>query len=158
MTFLISLLYCCSLWQAITPYKPNDEFKLELEYKFKQRPATNNSRFDFEVSEAEVQKKKYGSGSLPYLVVIFKIVKLSNEEARIKIINGKGQNMLSKKAATEVAYKMDLGYTDDMKDRVTPHEFFIFLLTADRKEVSVVKLFIKEDGTFLVNDEVRGKF
>ena len=158
MTFLISLLFCCTLWQTIIPYKPYEEFKLEMEYKFKQRPASSTSKYEFEESDATTQKRKYGSGSLPYLVVIVKILKLSNGEARIKILNGKGQSMLTKKVETNVAYKMDLGYTDDMKDRVTPYEFNIFLLTADRKEVSAIKLFIKEDGTFLVNDEVRGKF
>ncbi len=158
MVFLTLFFYYYSLWQIIVPFKAENEFKLELEYKFKQRLSSNTTRIDFEQTDDEKQKKKYGVGSLPYLVIIFRILKLNNGEARLKIVSGDGHTMLSKKAAVDVLYKIDLGYTDDMKDRVTPHEFHIYMLSKDRVEISAVKLFILEDGTFLINDKVRGKF
>ena len=95
MTFFTLLFYYYSLWQVIVPFKPANEFRIEMEYKFKQRSSSNTTRLDFEPIEDEIQKKKYGVGSLPYLVIIFRILKLTNGEARIKIVSGDGLTMLS---------------------------------------------------------------
>jgi len=159
MSFNIFLLVLFSFWQAdVVPYKPKDEFQLGMDFKFKQRPVNDPSVLNFEETKQEHDKKQYAAGPLPYLFINCKILKLGTEEVRIRIINGRGNVVVSKKAEVESVIKMDLGYTSDMKDRVSPYEYNIYFLSAKKKELSRIHLFVQEDGTFLVNDEKRGKF
>jgi hypothetical protein len=159
MRAIISLVCFCLTLQSEVPYKPNDEFKFELDYQFRQRQAPENNKISIgELTPEDQQKRKYGIGPLPYLVISFYALKLQPEEIRIRAVSGDGVTMVSKKAEIGKPYILDMGYTDDMKDRVTPHEFNVYFLTNKRKEISRVNLFIKEDGIFLVNGEVRGRF
>lgn len=146
----------CVISQNDVPFKPSDEFKVALDYKFESRRVAEANHFD--MPDPTSQKKKTSTGPLPYLLINFKVLKLSEGEVRIKAVDGRKATMFSKKAEVDGVYKLDLGFTDDMKDRVTPHEFNIYFLSSSKKEISRVNLFIKEDGTFMVNDEVRGKF
>ena len=153
LSFLIGFL-----WQAEIPFKPNDEFQLELEYTFKQKPGADHLTYDFTETVQEHSKKQYSGGPLPYLLINFKTLKLSGGEVRVRGINSDGNMVVTKKVEVGSTFKLDMGYTDDMKDRVTPHAFTIYYLSDKKKEISRVNLFIEEDGTFLVNGEVRGKF
>jgi bifunctional DNase/RNase len=45
-----------------------------------------------------------------------------------------------------------------MKDRISAHEFTLFLLNSAKVEVSRIRMVVEEDGTFWVNGEPRGKF
>ncbi len=158
MTFSILLVLLSLAWQEEVPFKPSDEFQLELEYTFKQKPGIDHQVFDFEESASDKAKKQSPGGPLPYLIINFKTIKLNGEEVRVKCVNNLGHLVVSKKVEVGTSFKMDLGYTDDIKDRVTAHEYNIFYLSPKKKELSRVHLFIYEDGTFLVNDEIRGKF
>ena len=63
-------------------------------------------------------------------------------------------NGVAKERVFETAF-LEYG---SMESMTAPTGRKIFFLTDKKKEVSVVTLSIGEDGTFLVNDEVRGKF
>ena len=158
MAFSILFVFLSFALQEEVPYKPNDEFQLELEYTFKQKPGIDHPVFDFTESTADNAKKQSPGGPLPYLIINFKTLKLAGEEARVRCVNNLGSLVVTKKAEVGSSFKIDLGYTDDIKDRVTAHEYNIFFLSSKKKELSRVHLFIYEDGTFLVNDEIRGKF
>jgi hypothetical protein len=51
-----------------------------------------------------------------------------------------------------------MGYTDDMKDRVTAYEYTVHFMDNDRNEISCILISVSADGSFLVNNEKRGKF
>jgi hypothetical protein len=53
--------------------------------------------------------------------------------------------------------KLELGFTDDIKDHVGPYEFTILLLDDGKQPVSRVVIYFKSDGTYLVNGQMRGK-
>ncbi|HET9486931.1 MAG TPA: hypothetical protein VFO54_05835, partial [Chryseosolibacter sp.] len=53
---------------------------------------------------------------------------------------------------------MDLGFTDDMKDRVTPHEYTLTFVSEEKVPLEVILIKVDEDGSFFVNGEKRGKF
>ncbi len=140
------------------PLKPNEDFQLTVDYKFKSRAATsNNSNLNIDYANDRIVKEG-GSGPLPYLIIKFKMVRLSKEEVRVKVVNNVPKVELSRKAKEGDEFDLDLGYTDDMKDRVTPFEYNIYFLSDDKKPLTRVHLYIMEDGTFLVNGEKRGKF
>jgi hypothetical protein len=142
------------LLQANLPYKPSDEFQLDLDYAFKQRPVGSSNTILF----GQGEKKTSNTGPLPYLIINLKVLKLGDTESRVKAVDGTGRILFSKKTEVGAIHKLDLGYTDDIKDRVTAYEFEIFFLTSSKKPVSHIHLFVKEDGEFLVNGEKRGKF
>jgi len=140
------------------PLKSEDEFKLELEYKFKVKPASENSFIDLTETENEKRKRTSNTSPLPYLIVHLSFPKLPEVEVRIRCADNNLKNRLSKKVEVGKVYTLDLGFTEDMKDRITPYEYTFYLLDHDRKETSRIVLRVEADGTFLVNGARRGKF
>ena len=81
MSFTIFLLLLFSPWQAaVVPYKPSDEFQLDIDFKFKQLPVNDPSVLNFQETKQEHDKKQYASGPLPYLFINCKILKLGAGE------------------------------------------------------------------------------
>ncbi len=158
MYFLTVLSALTLLLQQQVPYKASEEFKIELEYKFKPRPMTENSYIDLTETQREKERRTSGGNPLPYLILHISFQKLSDKEIKFRCIDNNKKNKLSKKAELDRAYTLDLGFTDDMKDRVTPHEFTITFVSADKEETSRIVLLVEQDGTFLVNGMRRGKF
>lgn len=155
----ILLLFVLALMvQSEVAFKPNDEFSLELNYAFKQRPASDISTFEYEGNQEERDKAKYGGGPLPYLIVQIKLLKLNPQEVRMRCTNNKGEVLVTRKAEVNKMVPIDMGFTVDMKDRISAHEFNLFLLNQAKAEVSRIRMVVEEDGTFWVNGEVRGKF
>lgn len=145
--FLLSFL----LQERYIPYKPNEQFELKLDYSFKPRPAQDPNTVDL------TKKNTSYSGPLPFLAIEFKTIKLEEGETRLKIIKNGGDPVLSKKIQEQQVVKFDMGFTADLKDRVQPNEYTLYFLTADKKEKSKVVISVAQDGTFLVNEEKRGK-
>jgi hypothetical protein len=148
MILFISLLLFFQ--KAEVPLKPSDEFEIKLDYQLKQKPISDRFSIDYYDTKE--------SGMLPYLVLNVKFLKLSDQEVKAKITDSRNKLIFNKKVSLADVLKLDIGYTDDVKDRVTSHKFNIVLISPDRKDVSRIYILIEEDGTFLVNDEVRGKF
>lgn len=157
MLLSLLLLPLFLLPQEEVPYKPAEEIKVELDYKFKQRPSVDNLTVDYGETREQHERRKV-SGPLPYLMVNFTVLSLKEGEVRIRGINNLGNSVITKKAEVGTTFKIDLGYTDDMKDRVSPYEFNIYFLSPEKKNLSRVHLLVLEDGTFLINGEKRGKF
>lgn len=159
MTLFLSFFLITAFQQPPVPMKAAEEFKVELEYKFKNRPATDNAFIDLTETVAEKERRTTGNTTpLPYLIIHLTFQKLSDNEVRVRCTDSNQKNRFSKKAELEKVYTLDLGFTEDMKDRVTAYEFIFSLMDADRKDSSQIVLHVEEDGTFLVNGVRRGKF
>jgi len=140
------------------PQKASDEYKVELEYKFKARPSADNSYIDLTETVTEKEQRAGGGNPLPYLIIHISFQKLSEKEVRIRCTDNNKKNKMSRKIELNKPYKLDLGYTDDMKDRVTAYEYTFVLMDSDRNDTSQILLKVEQDGTFLVNGIKRGKF
>jgi hypothetical protein len=137
--------------QDIAPYKPSDEFELKMNYELRPRPLPENNRIDFE-------ERKNESGMLPYLSLTLQVLKVQPGEDRIRIATNFKDQILNKKIKIGTGYSFDLGFTVDMKDRVKAHEYTILFQTSDRKQtISKIVINVGEDGSFLVNNEKRGR-
>ncbi|MBS1545613.1 MAG: hypothetical protein JST14_18390 [Bacteroidetes bacterium] len=145
------------VWQTNVPYKPNDEFHIEVDLQLKEKPPADQTTIEFADTKVERKNSNQG-GPLPFLILHLKVIKLRDGEVRIRGINNKGNVVLTKKAVAGESYRLTLGYVDDLKDRVTPYEFFLYFLNNKKDELSQVHILVTDDGTFLVNDEKRGKF
>jgi len=155
--YLLLLLWISLQPQAEIPLKPTEEFKIELEYKFKSRPAADNSFIDVTETVAE-RERRTSTTPLPYLIIHLSFQKLSDKEVRIRCTDNDQRQRLTKKVDTVKVYALDLGFTEDMKDRVTPHEYVFVLMDSDRNDTSRIHLIVEEDGTFLINGVKKGKF
>ena len=145
--------------QETVPFKPKEEFEIKLQYEFKQRTVTDNSansvHYDETIKERE---RRMSTAMLPYVGINFNVVKLTPEETRVRVIDNKGKIPFNKKVKEGDVIFINLGFTDDMKDRVSAHEYIVYFMSDDRKLVKRVVIAVSEDGTFTVNDEKRGKF
>jgi len=151
LIFLASMLV-----QDAVPYKPNEEFELKLNFEFKERPRSDPNKVELDQTRKEHERSQ-GSGPLPYLFLNFKLLKQHTNEIRLRVIENKSEAVLNKKIDTNTVVKLELGFTDDIKDHVGAYEFWILLLDENKTPVSRVVIFFQSDGTYLVNGQMRGK-
>ncbi|MEQ8304706.1 MAG: hypothetical protein RIB47_15030 [Cyclobacteriaceae bacterium] len=149
-SFLV-LLVATILWQDGLPLKPEADFELKLDYEFRNKPGID--RFEIDYSNTQ----EYSGGTLPYLKVSIKLLQLAEGEEKVKIITNLGNRIYSRKASLDKLIELDLGFTDDLKDRVAPHEYNVIFFNSSGDK-SFINLFVDDDGAFLVNGEKRGKF
>lgn len=156
-TALYFLLFITYAWQEAVPYKPANEYEVIIDYKFQDRPAIDRTTVEYDVSTDERNRKAI-AGPLPYLKLQLKLLKLSDDEVKVRVINSNGNLVFNRKATEGTIIKLEIGFIDDVKDRVSPYEFTAFLYSDSRKTTSQIHLLIMEDGTFMVNEEKKGKF
>ena len=137
------------------PFKPKEEFEIKLDYKFKQRPTADHNTVRLGDSPKEHDG---GAAVLPYLVLNIRSLKLQEEKMRIRITTNLNDRIILKKTSVSTVLALDLGFTADMKDRVTAHEYILTFVSADKTAVDRILISIGEDGSFLVNGEKRGQF
>lgn len=139
------------------PFKPKEEFEMKIDFQLKPRPPRdinevqlNDSRRDFE--------QRTRSMVLPYVVLHLNVLKLPSDKMRLKISTNRVDKALIRKVSVNTPVELDLGFADDMKDRVTPHEYTLTFITAEKDPVDLIVIRVDEDGSFFVNGELRGKF
>jgi len=136
------------------PNKPSTEYVLKFDLKFKTESSSNTK---FEINEATGGfRKPRENVNLPYLVLHLKILKLSSEEVRIRILKGQ-ESYLNKKIIVDDEVRIDIGFIADIKDKIIPNKYNVFFLNADKEVISQVIIFFDEDGYYFVNGEKRGK-
>ncbi len=150
----ILLFAAFTTWQEVVPYKPSNEFEVIIDYKFQERPPIDHSK-EYQASPDEKNRK---TGQLPYLKLQLKFLKLNSDEVKVKVVNSSGNIMYSRKAMEGTVIILDIGFSDDVKDRITPYEFTAVLYSDTKKSTSRIHLVIMEDGAFMVNDVKKGKF
>ena len=150
-------LFVSFLIQDPIPYKPSEEFDLKMNFEFKDRGAGRDpNKIDMDLSPKEYQKKN-GTGVLPYLYLNLRVVTQQSNEIRIKVTENGGKNVFNKKFDPTTIIKLDLGFTDDIKDRVGAYEYTVVFLNEDKDPVSRIVIYFEKDGTYLVNGQNRGK-
>jgi hypothetical protein len=154
MNYFILILSVILLQQI--PYKPKEEFEIKLDYQFKQRPLADLNSVQLGGKQGDYHRRT--TGVLPYLVLNIKVLKLSEEKMRVRISKNINDRPIHKKVNIKSVIELDLGFTDDMKDRVKAHEYTVSFISSDKKTMNQILISIGEDGSFFVNGEKRGKF
>ena len=152
-------VYCLLLFLVQeVPFKAKEEFDIKLNYQFKQRPsADHRNTVNLDESRKDYERRT-SSDQLPYLILNVKFLKITPEEVRVRITNNRNNRSLTKKLSEGLVIPIDVGFTDDVKDRINAHEYVLTLLSPQKSETSKIVIHIEEDGSFLVNGEKRGKF
>lgn len=148
---------CVVLFFQETPFKPNEDFDLKLQYEFKQREQTPANSVKLNESVAD-HERRTNTALLPYVGIKLKLLKYLSEEVRFKVTDNLGATVLNKKIKQDDLIFINMGFTDDMKDRVSAHEYTVRFFDDNKKEISRILISVMVDGTFIVNNEKRGKF
>lgn len=135
------------------PLKPKDEFEVKLDYAFRQRPAVDRNTV-----QLGAPVKSSSTAVLPYLILNIHLLKLDEAKMRMQVSTNLNARELSKRVQELDVVALDLGFTDDMIDRVTAHQYTVTFLNADKNPVDRIVINVDEDGSFFVNGEMRGKF
>jgi hypothetical protein len=152
-----SFLFALFLFvQEEAPYKAKEEFEIKLNFEFRTRPLPDPNTVDMEQTHKELTRAQ-ASGPLPYLFLNVRALTLKPGEVRVRVVKNDEKIMLTRKIDTSTVLKLELGYTDDIKDRVSPYEYTLLFQDDDKKSLSRIVVRFEEDGTYLVNGEKRGK-
>jgi hypothetical protein len=150
------VLVCLVLSVQEIPFKAKEDFEIKFDMSFKQRPAAGNYTIHLdETKEAHDRRTSYDL--LPYLILKVKILTLLPAEIRIKAFRDGKDQVFNKKAIADMEFKLDLGFTDDVKDGISGYKHVIEFLSADKKTISQIVIEFDKEGNYMVNGEKRGK-
>jgi hypothetical protein len=149
-------LLAISPFQEI-PFTPKENFELKLDYQFKQRPQADNNSVNLAETKREYDRRT-ATGVLPYLILNIKVLTLPEEITRVRVSKNMSDRPVNRKVTANSLIQLDLGFTDDMKDRVTAYEYHVYFLSAKKEIRSQILITVDKDGSFFVNGERRGKF
>lgn len=148
------------------PYKPAEEFEFELKLEFRPKPTLEEEpdighilykmKSD-NASVIEANKVTYDPTTLPFATMVIKPTKLSAEEDRVRVADNLDNRLYNRKATLDTPIEFEMGFTDDLKDHISPYKFEVIFFTK-RKEVSRIYLYFDGDGNLIINEEIRGKF
>ncbi len=156
MLFLWLFFFSLPAVQEV-PFKPDEEFSIRLDMKFANRPTTSSTQVNLAETQADYEKR-LRSEPLPHLTLYLTVNEINQGESRMKIMRDGKVVANNRKFETGKEIKLDVGFTDDAKDRVSGYEHKIYFLSADKKEVNCILIVIESNGDYLVNGKKRGRF
>jgi|APTNR8051073442_1049403.scaffolds.fasta_scaffold00003_267 hypothetical protein len=152
-TVLFSLLL---IFQDNPPFKPSEDFEIKFDLSFKQRSQLDNKTVHLTETEKD-KERRTNSTPLPYLILHFKLLKIHPDEEKLKVIKDDKNFVLNKKIKESIELRLDVGFTDDVKDRISGYKHVIQFLSVDKKVLSVIVIEFDDEGNYTVNGELRGK-
>ncbi len=145
------------LLQDRIPFKLKEDFEIKFDLSFKVPERTDvNNTVDLDETFRENQKRT-GSASLPYLKLLIRIFKVQSGEVKLKVVQDDLSIILSKKISHITEFKLEPGFTDDIKDRISGYKHVIQFYSSDKKVMSQIVIEFDTDGNYFVNGEKRGK-
>lgn len=155
MIYLI-VIFVTFLSQSEPPFKAKEDFEIKFDLVFKQRTSNDPKTVHLNETRSE-HEKRISTTPLPYLSLQVKIIHVQPEEVKLKIIKDDFTSGQTKKVLSGTEFKLALGFTDDIKDRISGYRHVIQFLSADKKIVSIILIEFDEAGNYFVNGEKRGK-
>ncbi len=150
---LFLIIFAIAFLQDI-PFKPTEEFEAKLDYQFKPRPQGDPNTVSL---NGTLRSQKAGS-VLPYLVVNIRMLQLPQNKMRVGITTNLNNRPVWRRVSLNGVLELDMGFTDDMIDRVTAHQYTVTFVDDSKEPIDRILINVAEDGSFFVNGEKRGKF
>ncbi len=154
MKLLVLLLVIFS-FQTEIPYKPSDQFQVNIDLKFKEK-ASGYSPNAFSGSGERLDKPKQGLRA--FLTVKVTQLKIQPDEVKITAVDSQGKVLLKKKVTSTAELHFQMGFVEDLKSQATPDEITIFFLSAEKKELRKIVFGVLPTGVFQVNGQWHGQF
>ena len=142
------------------PYKNSEEFRVEIELKFKSKPPNDsrlNSEFKLNSYSNDGTKRNDFDKPEPFLLVNIVQLKILDDEVKMWAVDSKGKTFFKRKCSSENIH-LEMGFLSNLKSGVTSNTVTIFFLSAEKKKLREIVLTVLPDGTFLVNGKWHGQF
>lgn len=153
---LFLILIAFSFLQEQVPFKAADEFQVNIDLKFIDKPSGYNTN-TFSGSGDRLDTKKAGM-QFPFLKVNISQLKIREDEEKIIAIDSKGKQLLKKKTSPIPELRFDMGFIDDLKNNDAANEINVFFLSKDKKELRKIVFQVLPSGVFTVNGQWHGQF
>src|SRR5579859_7380764 len=101
----VSIILAFLIVQAEVPFKPADEFKVNVDLSFKKR---QNSYEPDTFSASGDRMDKLNTTEFAFLTVIVREFKFQNDEVRLVAVNSNGKTLLKKKAVANLALRFEM--------------------------------------------------
>ena len=154
MKVFLILLICCG-FQTEVPFKPSDEFQVNIDLSFKIK---NSAYSPTTFSGSGERLDKPSSTTLPFLTVIVKQLKIQSDESKIVAVDSNGKSMWKKKALPNLEIHFQMGFVDDLKNKISPNEVTLYFLSSEKKELRKIVFSVSANGVFEVNGKWHGQF
>lgn len=153
MKFLLILLIPGYLFaqNPEVPYLSDDDFDFELDYNFKTKP-TNVK--DVAYSEKALNNS---TENLPYVKMKIKLNNTSSDQFRYKVLTNRSETKLNRKIKGNDDFVIDMGFSDDIKDRVHAHQFYVVIYNKDKDPLSKIVIEFGSNGDMYINETLMGK-
>jgi hypothetical protein len=152
---LIFILPLFLALQTEVPFKPSDEFQVNVDLKFKIKNSTYpTSTFSGNGDPLD----KSSATTLPFLSVTISKIKIQSDEFKIFAVEANGKSLYKKKASPTLLLRFEMGFVDDLKSKVSNNEITIYFLSRDKKELRKIVIAISDKGVFEVNGKWHGQF
>jgi hypothetical protein len=138
------------------PYKPEQEYTIRLDLKFLSRSSVNTTEVKVSESREDYLKRTH-TFQLPHLTLYITIKETNQGEVRMKILRDGRVHTNNKRIELGKEFKLEVGYTDDAKDKVSGYNHTLLFLDASKKEVNKIVISIEENGDYRINGEMRGR-
>ena len=149
------LILVVAFFQEEIPFKPKDDFEVKFDLTFRQRTYEAKSVY-IDETRAEHQKRT-NLAPLPYLKLIVKVKRVQPEEIKLKVVRDDKSTILTKKTESDMEFKLDVGFTDDIKDRISGYKHVIQFLSSKKDVISRIVIEFDKEGNYFVIGEKRGK-
>lgn len=142
-------------FQDDVPYKPDDEFLVNIDLSFKTKdskyaPSTYNQNGE--------RLDKVSTTPLPFLNVAVTQFKVQSDEIKVVIIDSKGKTLSKKNVSTDLTLHFDMGFVDELKKGISNNQVFIYFLSQEKKKLRKITFSVTSTGVFEVNGKWHGQF
>ena len=152
---LILLLLPLVILQDQVPYKPSDEFKVNIDLSFRVK---GSSYLSPTYSSNGERLDKANGTLLPFLTVTVTEFKIQPDEIKIIAENSLGKTLTRKTISPNLQLHFEMGFVDDLRTKTSANEITINFLSRDKKELRKIVFNVSDTGVFTVNGEWRGQF
>jgi hypothetical protein len=139
------------------PYKPDEEYTIRVDLKFKPRPMADATRVEISETRAEYDRRT-STDQLPFLNLYITTKESAWKETRLKVLRDGKVLMGNRKIELGKELKIEVGFTDDAKDGISGQEHIVYYMDESKKEISRIVITIEKNGDYIVNGVKRGRF
>ena len=152
---LFFLLLLIVGFQADVPFKPSDEFQVNIDLKFK---AKNSAYGHSTYSRSGDRLDKGSSTPQSFLTVTVNQFKIQDDEVKVVAVDSQGKPLLKKKVSADLSLYFEMGFVEDIKNKTAANEITVYFLSTEKKKLRKIVFSIASDGVFEVNEKWHGQF
>jgi hypothetical protein len=152
---LFLILLCLVGFQTEVPYKPSDEFQVNIDLTFKIK-SSSYAPSTFSASGERLDKSS--NTTLPFLKVTVNQIKIQSDEVKIVAIDSKGKTLFKRKSTPPTDLHFEMGFVDDLKNKTSANEITLYFMSSEKKELRKIVFSVASNGVFEVNGAWHGQF